>query len=62
MKPINIEGLMNHSTGVSNSYYRPKENELLEDYLNAAKSLTISENNNLRVKEKQTGENLFTEM
>jgi integrase len=29
MKPINIETLMNHSTGISDSYYRATENELL---------------------------------
>jgi hypothetical protein len=31
MKPINIENLMGHSTG--NSYYRPTENDLLQDFL-----------------------------
>ncbi len=41
MKSINIENLMNHSLGVSNSYYRPRENELLDDYLKAIKDLTI---------------------
>ena len=33
MKPINIEKLMNHSTGISDSYYRTTERELLDDYL-----------------------------
>jgi len=37
MKPINIEKLMNHSVGISDSYYRATENELLEDYLKAVK-------------------------
>jgi integrase len=46
MKPINIEKLLAHSIGISNSYYRPTENELLEDYLKAVKNLTISENKN----------------
>ncbi|HXT85273.1 MAG TPA: hypothetical protein VN704_13270 [Verrucomicrobiae bacterium] len=41
MKSINIENLMNHSLGVSNSYYRPQENELLDDYLKAIEDLTI---------------------
>ena len=27
MKPINIEILMNHSTGISDSYYRATESE-----------------------------------
>jgi hypothetical protein len=44
MKPINIEKLMNHSIGNSNSYYRATENEVLEDYLKAIDSLTINDN------------------
>ncbi len=43
MKPINVETLMGHSTGISDSYYRPTEKELLEDYLRAVPQLTISE-------------------
>lgn len=42
MRPINVEILMNHSTGISDSYYRPSENALLEDYLKAVPALTIS--------------------
>jgi integrase len=42
MKPINIEKLMGHSVGISDSYYRATENELLEDYLKAAGLLTIN--------------------
>lgn len=41
MKPINIEKLMNHSTGISDSYYRANEQELLEDYLKALDMLSI---------------------
>ena len=43
MKPINIEVLMGHSTGISDSYYRATENELLEDYLKAVDFLTIDD-------------------
>ena len=43
MKPINIEKLMNHSIGISDSYYRATENEVLEDYLKAIDSLTIND-------------------
>jgi integrase len=42
MKPINIEKIMGHSTGISDSYYRATENELLEDYLKAVPELTLS--------------------
>jgi len=42
MKPINIEKLMNHSIGISDSYYRATENEILEDYLEAIDQLIIN--------------------
>jgi integrase len=45
MKPINVEVLMSHSTGVSDSYYRPIEKDLLEDYLKALPLLTINGDN-----------------
>jgi hypothetical protein len=41
MRPINVEMPMGHSTGISDSYYRPNERELLEDYLKAIPELTI---------------------
>ena len=44
MKPINIETLLSHNIGISNSYYRPTENELLEDYLKSVDMLTINDN------------------
>jgi hypothetical protein len=45
MKSLNVEILLNHSTGVSDSYYRPREDEILVDYLNAVQLLTINDNN-----------------
>ncbi len=53
MKPINIEKLLSHSIGISNSYYRPTENELLDDYLKAVDSLTIYKTNNNKHLEKE---------
>ena len=50
MKPINIEMLMGHSVGISNSYYKPTENELLQDYLKSEDALTISQEKQLRHK------------
>jgi len=47
MKSINIEKLMGHSVGISDSYYRATELELLEDYLKAVEYLTINEENRL---------------
>jgi integrase len=35
MKPINVEILMGHSVGISDSYYRPTEAEIVQDYLKA---------------------------
>jgi hypothetical protein len=48
MKPINIEKLLSHSTGISDFYYRATEQELLDDYLKAMDSLTIDERNKLK--------------
>ena len=42
MKPINVEILIGHSVGLSDSYYRATEAELLEDYLKAIDFLTLS--------------------
>ena len=42
MRSINIETLMGHSLGLSDSYYRPTEEEILNDYLNATNALTLS--------------------
>jgi hypothetical protein len=42
MKPINIQVLMGHSTGISDSYYRATASELVQDYLKAIDYLTIS--------------------
>ena len=48
MRSINIEKLMGHSIGISDSYYRITENDLLNDYLNAVHFLTISESTILK--------------
>jgi len=42
MKPINVEITMGHNIGVSASYYKPSESEVMEDYLKAVDSLTIN--------------------
>jgi len=49
MKPINVETLMGHSTGLSDSYYRPTESELLEDYLKVIDHLTIVDETRLKI-------------
>ncbi len=42
MKSLNVEILMGHDIGLANSYYKPSERDLLEDYLKAADLLTIN--------------------
>lgn len=42
MRPANVEILMGHDIGVSESYWRPTKQEVLEDYLKAVPLLTIS--------------------
>lgn len=53
MRPINVELLMGHDIGVSGSYYRPKEREILDDYLKAVPALTISNEGRLKVEVKK---------
>jgi hypothetical protein len=43
MKPINVELLMGHDSGISESYWRPTEKQVLEDYLKAVEHLTIND-------------------
>jgi hypothetical protein len=51
MKPLNISYLMSHDTGITQHYFKPKQEELLEDYLKVIDLLTI--NNNQKILEKQ---------
>jgi integrase len=48
MKPINVEILLSHNVGISNSYYRPTEIELLEDYLKVSELLQIDKQGQLQ--------------
>ena len=41
MKPANVELTMGHDIGVSESYYKPTEREILADYLKAVDILTV---------------------
>jgi hypothetical protein len=43
MKPINVEATMGHDLGISESYWRPREDEVLQDYLKAVDLLTIND-------------------
>jgi len=42
MRPINVEITMGHDIGISASYYKPTEHEVLEDYFKAVDLLTIN--------------------
>jgi integrase len=48
MKPINVEKLLAHSIGISDSYYRPTEKDLLEDYLKIQHLLCIDKKTQLQ--------------
>ena len=56
MKVMNVKLLMDHDTGISKSYYRPTEQELLEDYIKSINILTINKNNNNALIEKEVKE------
>ena len=47
---------MGHTIGISNSYYKPSEREILNDYLKAISILTINKNNNNTILEKEVKE------
>jgi hypothetical protein len=42
MKPANVETTMGHDLKTSESYWKPTEREVLEDYLKAIPLLTIN--------------------
>ena len=48
MKSINIELLMGHNIGVSGHYYKPTEQEVLQDYVKAIDALTIDPTQRLK--------------
>ena len=54
MRPINVEITMGHDIGISASYYKPTEKEVLDDYLKALDLLTI--NGDKHVLQKQVTE------
>jgi hypothetical protein len=54
MKPINVEITMGHDIGISSSYYKPTERDVLDDYIKAIPLLTI--NGNSPILQKQVEE------
>ena len=48
MKPANIELLLGHFLGISSSYYKPTEEELLKDYLDHVEHLLINNEGKFR--------------
>jgi len=53
MKPINVEITMGHYIGISASYYKPTENDILQDYLRAVDVLTVSSDKTVLKKQLQ---------
>ena len=56
MKSINVACLMSHDTGIVRHYYRPTEDDILNEYLKAIDSLTINEENWLQTRVKELTE------
>jgi polyhydroxyalkanoate synthesis regulator phasin len=42
--------LLGHKIGLASAYYRPTEDEILEEYMKAVNNLTINEENRLKIK------------
>ena len=51
MKPINVEITMGHDIGISSSYYKPTEREVLDDYIEAIPMLNINGNSSILQKQ-----------
>jgi integrase/recombinase XerD len=49
VKAMVIEELMSHTTGLAGKYFRPTDNEKLQEYKKAISDLTINEENKLRL-------------
>jgi integrase len=49
MISANVERLMGHSNGLKDSYYKPTEKEVLEDYKSALHLLTLQDENKMRL-------------
>jgi hypothetical protein len=47
MKSINVEITMGHNIGITASYYKPNEIEILDDYLKAVDLLNFSQNDKI---------------
>jgi len=46
MRPVNVELTMGHDIGISKSYYKPSEKDILQDHVNAVDLLSINTTNN----------------
>jgi integrase len=63
MKPINVEILLSHNVGISSSYYRPTETDLLNDYMKIADLLTFDKreklNQELQIYQQRSQEDIY---
>jgi integrase len=63
MKPINVEILLSHTVGISSSYYRPTETDLLNDYLKIVDLLIFDKreklNQELQIYQQKSQEDIY---
>lgn len=50
MKPAAVEMLMGHSLGISDSYFKPPEEEILAEYASVIDALSINDTQKLSLK------------
>jgi integrase len=62
MLRTNVEYIIGHSLGISQSYYRPTEYELLTDYLKAVPYLSINDDNAIDIKNLKEKQQLLLKM
>ncbi|HJT47970.1 MAG TPA: hypothetical protein VJ729_07280, partial [Nitrososphaeraceae archaeon] len=56
VRPAIKEMFMGHSIGLDDNYFKPSENDVLEEYLTAIDWLTINEENRLKMQVKELTE------
>jgi hypothetical protein len=49
MKPAAVEMLMGHSLGISDSYFKPTEEEIIQEYLKIVDALSINDIQKLKL-------------
>jgi site-specific recombinase XerC len=62
MNHLNVELLQGHKLGLTGSYYKPREDDVLTDYLKAIPLLSINDDNSITIKTKEDNKQRIEEI